>query len=111
MQKPAQRRLPPAAAGIGGDIGAGIARHARADSKRSLNCLCNRRISEAHSKFRYVTNAPQSRQRRRPYPSGSTVMLLSFIIARFKAKPAYVWKPALTLTDSRIVSELTGAAN
>jgi len=38
-------------------------------------------------------------------------MLLSFIIARFKAKPAYVWKPAVTLTDSRIVSELTGAAN
>jgi hypothetical protein len=38
-------------------------------------------------------------------------MLLSFIISRFKAKPAYVWKPALTLTDSRIVSELTGAAN
>lgn len=27
-------------------------------------------------------------------------MLLSFIIARFKAKPAYVWKPAVTLTDS-----------
>jgi hypothetical protein len=40
-----------------------------------------------------------------------TTMLLSFIIARFKAKPAYVWKPAVTLTDSRIVSELTGAAN
>ncbi len=39
------------------------------------------------------------------------IMLLSFIIARFKAKPAYVWKPAVTLTDSRIVSELTGAAN
>jgi hypothetical protein len=42
---------------------------------------------------------------------GNFVMLLSFIIARLKAKPAYVWKPALTLTDSRIVSELTGAAN
>ena len=39
------------------------------------------------------------------------IMLLSFIIARLRAKPAYVWKPALTLTDSRIVSELTGAAN
>lgn len=39
------------------------------------------------------------------------IMLLSFIIARLKAKPAYVWKPAITLTDSRIVSELTGAAN
>jgi hypothetical protein len=38
-------------------------------------------------------------------------MLLSFIIARMRAKPAYVWKPAVTLTDSRIVSELTGAAN
>lgn len=38
-------------------------------------------------------------------------MLLSFIIARLTAKPAYVWKPALTLTDSRVVSELTGAAN
>jgi hypothetical protein len=44
-------------------------------------------------------------------PLGNFVMLLSFIIARLKAKPAYVWKPALTLTDSRIVSELTGAAN
>ena len=44
-------------------------------------------------------------------PLGYFVMLLSFIIARLKAKPAYVWKPALTLTDSRIVSELTGAAN
>jgi hypothetical protein len=40
-----------------------------------------------------------------------TTMLLSFIIARLRAKPAYVWKPAVTLTDSRIVSELTGAAN
>lgn len=38
-------------------------------------------------------------------------MLLSFIIARLRAKPAFVWQPALTLTDSRIVSELTGAAN
>ncbi len=42
---------------------------------------------------------------------GNIVMLLSFIIARLRAKPAYVWQPALTLTDSRIVSELTGAAN
>lgn len=42
---------------------------------------------------------------------GNTDMLLSFIIARFRAKPAFVWQPALTLTDSRIVSELTGAAN
>ncbi len=38
-------------------------------------------------------------------------MLLSFIFARMRVKPAYVWKPAVTLTDSRIVSELTGAAN
>jgi hypothetical protein len=38
-------------------------------------------------------------------------MLLSFIIARFRAKPAFVWKPDVTLTDSRIVSELTGLAN
>ena len=44
-------------------------------------------------------------------PLGTIVMLLSFIISRFRAKPAYVWKPALTLTDSRIVSELTGTAN
>ena len=44
-------------------------------------------------------------------PQDTRTMLLSFIIARFKAKPAYVWKPAVTLTDSRIVSELTGAAN
>jgi hypothetical protein len=46
-----------------------------------------------------------------PQHQDTKTMLLSFIIARFKAKPAYVWKPALTLTDSRIVSELTGAAN
>ncbi len=38
-------------------------------------------------------------------------MLLTFIISRLRAKPAFVWQPALTLTDSRIVSELTGAAN
>jgi hypothetical protein len=38
-------------------------------------------------------------------------MLLSFIIARLRAKPAYVWKPDVTMTDSRVVSELTGAAN
>lgn len=38
-------------------------------------------------------------------------MLLSFIIARLRAKPAYVWKPAVTLTDLFIVSELTGTAN
>lgn len=38
-------------------------------------------------------------------------MLLSFIFAALRAKPAFVWQPALTLTDSRIVSELTGAAN
>lgn len=43
--------------------------------------------------------------------AGVTTMLLSFIIARLRAKPAYVWKPAVTMTDSRIVSELTGAAN
>lgn len=42
---------------------------------------------------------------------GNTDMLLSFITAFFRAKPAFVWQPALTLTDSRIVSELTGAAN
>lgn len=42
---------------------------------------------------------------------GNTDMLLSFFIAIFRAKPAFVWQPALTLTDSRIVSELTGAAN
>ena len=45
------------------------------------------------------------------YPQDTRTMLLSFIIARVKAKPAYVWKPAVTMTDSRIVSELTGAAN
>lgn len=42
---------------------------------------------------------------------GIFVMLLTFIIARLRAKPTYVWRPALTLTDSRVVSELTGAAN
>ena len=43
--------------------------------------------------------------------TGTPVMLLSFIISRLRAKPAYVWKPAVTLTDSFIVSELTGTAN
>ena len=53
---------------------------------------------------------PQTGPRRAPNAKVH-IMLLSFIIARLKAKPAYVWKPAVTLTDSRIVSELTGAAN
>lgn len=38
-------------------------------------------------------------------------MLLAFITAALRAKPRYVWQPALTLTDSRVVSELTGSAN
>jgi hypothetical protein len=38
-------------------------------------------------------------------------MLLAFIAARLRAKRAYVWKPALTLTDPRIVSELTDSFN
>lgn len=38
-------------------------------------------------------------------------MLLSFIIARLRAKPAYVWQPAITMTNSFVVSELTGTAN
>lgn len=38
-------------------------------------------------------------------------MLLAFITAWFQAKPAFVWKPALTLTDPRIVSELTDSFN
>ena len=38
-------------------------------------------------------------------------MLLSVLISIFRAKPAFHWKPAVTMTDSRIVSELTGAAN
>lgn len=42
---------------------------------------------------------------------GFFVMLLSFIISLVSSKPAYVWKPAVTLTDPRIVSELAGSAN
>lgn len=42
---------------------------------------------------------------------GSNIMLLAFITARIRAKRAYVWKPAVTLTDPRIVSELTGSFN
>ncbi len=38
-------------------------------------------------------------------------MLLAFIAARLRAKRAFVWKPAVTLTDPRIVSELTGTFN
>lgn len=48
---------------------------------------------------------------RRDHIAGVITMLLSFIIARLRAKPAYVWKPAVTMTDSRIVSELTGTAS
>ena len=44
-------------------------------------------------------------------PLGLFVMLLSFIISLVSSKPAYVWKPAVTLTDPRIVSELAGSAN
>ena len=43
--------------------------------------------------------------------AGVTTMLLAFITARLRAKRAFVWKPALTLTDPRIVSELTGSFN
>jgi hypothetical protein len=43
--------------------------------------------------------------------AGVNIMLLAFITARLRAKRAYVWKPALTLTDPRIVSELTGSFN
>ena len=37
-------------------------------------------------------------------------MLLSFIIASLRSPRRYVWKPAVTLTDSRIVSELNGTS-
>jgi len=53
----------------------------------------------------------RKRGRLRRHTAEDTTMLLSFIIARLRAKPAYVWKPDVTMTDSRIVSELTGAAN
>lgn len=43
--------------------------------------------------------------------AGEFVMLLAFITSWFQAKPAFVWKPALTLTDPRIVSELTASLN
>ena len=81
------------------------------ESQGRVNCLCKNRMTG-----RQVHQLP--RHKRAPneadiaaQPQDTRTMLLSFIIARFKAKPAYVWKPAVTLTDSRIVSELTGAAN
>jgi hypothetical protein len=43
--------------------------------------------------------------------AGEFAMLLAFITSWFQAKPAFVWKPALTLTDPRIVSELTDSLN
>ena len=81
------------------------------DSQGQVNYLCKNRMTDRQAD-------QLSRHKRAPNkadtaaePQDTTTMLLSFIIARFKAKPAYVWKPAVTLTDSRIVSELTGAAN
>lgn len=38
-------------------------------------------------------------------------MLLTIITALFNAKPAYVWQPDLTLTDSVVISELTPRMN
>lgn len=38
-------------------------------------------------------------------------MILTIITALFNSKPAYVWQPALTLTDPVIVSELTPRLN
>lgn len=67
-------------------------------------------MAEAHDQARPVTNAPQIRQRRSLQRWGY-VMLLSFIISLVSSKPAYVWKPAVTLTDPRIVSELAGSGN
>lgn len=37
-------------------------------------------------------------------------MLLAFIAARLRAKPRFFWKPSVTLTDPRIVSELAGSS-
>ena len=81
------------------------------DSQGRVNCLCKNRMTDRQMD-------QLSRHKRAPNeadtaadPQDTRTMLLSFIIARFKAKPAYVWKPAVTMTDSRIVSELTGAAN
>jgi hypothetical protein len=39
-----------------------------------------------------------------------TIMLLAFIAARLRAKPRFFWKPSVTLTDPRIVSELAGSS-
>jgi hypothetical protein len=38
-------------------------------------------------------------------------MLLTIIASLINAKPAYVWQPALTMTDPVIVSELTPRMN
>ena len=67
-------------------------------------------MAEARDQARPVTNAPQIRQRR-SFQRWGYVMLLSFIISLVSSKPAYVWKPAVTLTDPRIVSELAGSGN
>ena len=53
---------------------------------------------------------PKSGGSERP-TAGDTIMLLAFIAARLRAKRAYVWKPAVTMTDPHIVSELTGSFN
>jgi hypothetical protein len=36
-------------------------------------------------------------------------MLITFILSLMSGKRAYVWKPALTLNDPQIVSELVPA--
>jgi hypothetical protein len=46
-----------------------------------------------------------------PTACRTTTMLLTFIAALINAKPAYVWQPALTMTDPVVVSELTPRMN
>jgi len=86
--------------------------HAQNEPQGRLNCLCNSCITNL--------SYPLSQcHKRAPYQDdqsgysllGSNIVLLAFITARIRAKRAYVWKPAVTLTDPRIVSELTGSFN
>jgi hypothetical protein len=58
-------------------------------------------------------NAPQLKiiQHLIPNAFRTTTMLLTFIAALINARPAYVWQPALTMTDPVVVSELTPRMN
>ena len=68
-------------------------------------------MTEPHSSASSCQECALNSGHKRYHTLGHTIMLLTFLFAHLRAKPAFVWKPAVTLTDPRIVSELTGAAN